>query len=159
MSTSKTILAVDDESHILHVVSLKLRNAGFNVITANDAEDAFDLAMTSGCSFGVGGCGACGGATIDLVITDFQMPGISGLELARKLHAEPGKSDLPVMLLTAHGLALEQVDLRRAGINVCLSKPFSPRDLLAKVDELLARHKRPPPSPKCAMICSEEVAP
>ncbi len=123
----KTILAVDDEAHILHVVSLKLQNAGFNVITARDAEEAFDAALAS---------------PIDLVITDFQMPGMSGLDLSRRLHKEPGKRDLPVMLLTAHGLALEQVELAQAGIAVALSKPFSPRDLLGKVHELLdAREK------------------
>jgi DNA-binding response OmpR family regulator len=125
MST-KTILAVDDEAHILHVVSLKLQNAGFNVITAKDAEEAVDAAA---------------GAPVDLVITDFQMPGMSGLELARKLHSEPGRMNLPVMLLTAHGFALEQVELAQAGIAVCLSKPFSPRDLLAKVNELLEKRE------------------
>jgi two-component system, OmpR family, alkaline phosphatase synthesis response regulator PhoP len=134
MSTTKTILTVDDEAHILHVVSLKLKNAGFNVITANDAEEAFDSAMAAG--------GPSGTPAIDLVITDFQMPGMSGLDLARKLHAEPGKKNLPVMLLTAHGLALEQVELGQAGINVCLSKPFSPRDLLAKVNELLEKQEQ-----------------
>jgi DNA-binding response OmpR family regulator len=122
----KTILAVDDEAHILHVVSLKLQNAGFTVITAKDAEDAFDAAST---------------AQVDLVITDFQMPGMSGLDLARKLHNEPGKKSLPVMLLTAHGLALEQVELAHAGVSVCLSKPFSPRDLLARVNELLEKRE------------------
>jgi DNA-binding response OmpR family regulator len=126
MSETRTILAVDDEAHILHVVSLKLQNAGFNVITAKDAEEAFDAAAAN---------------AIDLVITDFQMPGMSGLDLARKLHAETGKKALPVMLLTAHGLALEQVELTHAGISVCLSKPFSPRDLLTKVHELLEQRQ------------------
>lgn len=120
--TDKTILAVDDEVHILHVVSLKLKNAGYNVLTANDAEEALELAATT---------------PIDLLITDYQMPGLSGLELARKLHAEPGRRSLPAMLLTAHGLALEQVELAQSGINVCLFKPFSPRDLLEKVQQLL----------------------
>jgi len=124
--TGKTILAVDDEAHILHVVSLKLQNAGFTVITAKDAEEAFDAAST---------------AQVDLVITDFQMPGMSGLDLARKLHNEPGKKSLPVMLLTAHGLALEQVELAHAGVSVCLSKPFSPRDLLARVNELIEKRE------------------
>lgn len=122
--TDKTILAVDDEAHILHVVSLKLTNAGFNVLTANDAEEALELASSH---------------AIDLLITDFQMPGMSGLDLARKLHHEPGRRNLPAILLTAHGLALEQVELAHAGITVCLSKPFSPRDLLEKVHELLHR--------------------
>ncbi len=126
-TTNKTILAVDDEAHILHVVSLKLRNAGFSVIMAHDAEEAFDAAS---------------GTQVDLVITDFQMPGMSGLDLARKLHQEPGKRELPVMLLTAHGLALEQVELVQAGIAVCLSKPFSPRELLTRVHELLEEREK-----------------
>ena len=122
----KTILAVDDETHILHVVSLKLQNAGFTVLTANDGEEALEAAAS---------------APVDMMITDFQMPGISGLELARKIHSEPGRKNLPVMLLTAHGLALEQVELGRAGITATLSKPFSPRELLEKVHELLAQRE------------------
>jgi CheY-like chemotaxis protein len=120
--TDRTILCVDDEAHILHVVSLKLKNAGYTVLTANDAEEAMELAASS---------------PIDLLITDFQMPGLSGLELARKLHSEPGRKNLPSILLTAHGLALEQVELAHSGITVCISKPFSPRDLLDKVQQLL----------------------
>ena len=119
---SKSILVVDDEAHILHVVSLKLQNAGFNVITARDADEAFDAAASM---------------PIDLVITDYQMPGPTGLDLARRLHKESGKRDLPMILLTAHGLALDQVELARAGIACCLSKPFSPREVLAKVNALL----------------------
>src|ERR1051325_4526467 len=109
----KTILAGDDEAHILRGVSLKLKNAGYTVLTANDAEEAMELAAT---------------APIDLLITDFQMPGLSGLELSRKRHGEPGRRNLPAILLTAHGLALEQVELAQCGISVCISKPFSPRD-------------------------------
>lgn len=130
MST-KTILAVDDEAHILHVVSLKLQNAGFTVITANDAEEALEAAAT---------------AAIDLLITDYQMPGMSGLDLARRIHSEPGRRNLPAMLLTAHGLALEQVELARAGITACMSKPFSPRDLLEKVNELLQEREAATPA-------------
>jgi len=117
-----TILAVDDEAHILHVVSLKLKNAGYSVMTANDAEEALELAAT---------------APVDLLITDYQMPGMSGLDLARRLHAEVGRRNLPAILLTAHGLALERVDLAHAGISACLFKPFSPRDLLDNVHRLL----------------------
>jgi two-component system, OmpR family, alkaline phosphatase synthesis response regulator PhoP len=125
--SSYTILAVDDEAHILHVVSLKLKNAGYGVLTAKDAEEALEVAAS---------------APVDLLITDFQMPGMSGLDLARRLHAEPGRRNLPAMLLTAHGLALDQVELAHAGITVCLSKPFSPRDLLEKVNQLLQERDR-----------------
>ena len=125
--SAKTILAVDDEAHILHVVSLKLSNAGFKVLTANDAEEALETAAAG---------------PIDLLITDFQMPGMSGLDLARKIHGEPGRKHLPTVLLTAHGLSLEQVDLAHAGIHACLSKPFSPRNLLEKVNEMLDARER-----------------
>jgi DNA-binding response OmpR family regulator len=131
--SNKTILVVDDEAHILHVVSLKLRNAGFTVLTARDAEEALDAAL---------------GQAIDLMITDYQMPGQNGLELARRVHKEPGRRDLPIVLLTAHGLALEQVELAHAGIACCLSKPFSPREVLARVNTLLeATGAVPAPTP------------
>lgn len=124
---SKSILVVDDEAHILHVVSLKLQNAGFAVTTAPDGEEALEvLAVTP----------------VDLIITDYQMPGITGLELARRVHKEPGKRDLPMLLLTAHGLALEQVELGRAGISACLSKPFSPREVLSKVNSLIEERQK-----------------
>ena len=126
---AKTILCVDDEAHILHVVSLKLRNAGYHVLTAGDAEEAFEAASCS---------------PVDIVITDYQMPGVSGLALARRLHQEPGKRKLPIMLLTAHGLSLEQGELAAAGIHYCLSKPFSPREVLTKVAMLVESAERDP---------------
>jgi two-component system, OmpR family, alkaline phosphatase synthesis response regulator PhoP len=124
-----TILAVDDETHILQVVSLKLRNAGYNVLTAKDAEEALELAAAN---------------PIHLLITDYQMPGLSGLELAARFHNEPGRRHLPIILLTAHGLALEQVETARAGITLRLSKPFSPRELLETVQKLLQEHTPAP---------------
>lgn len=120
---TKTVLCVDDEAHILQVVSLKLQNAGFNVITAKDAEEALECAH---------------GIMVDLVITDFQMPGMSGLDLAKRMHKDPGRRDMPIILLTAHGLALEQVELNHAGISTVISKPFSPREILLKANELMA---------------------
>ncbi len=65
MST-KRIIAADDEAHILHIVSMKLRNAGYEVLTAMDGEEALDLCQTE---------------NPDMLITDYQMPYMSGLEL------------------------------------------------------------------------------
>ncbi len=126
-----TILVVDDETYILHVVSLKLRNAGYSVLTAKDGEEALEVAAAN---------------PVHLLITDFQMPGMSGLELASKFHGEPGRRKLPILLLTAHGLALEQVEMARAGITVRLSKPFSPRELLETVQQLLQPQPQTPPA-------------
>ncbi|HEY2587181.1 MAG TPA: response regulator [Tepidisphaeraceae bacterium] len=120
--SEKTILVVDDESHILNVVSLKLRNAGFRVITASDGQEALDLA---------------GQERPDLVITDYHMPHLSGLELCQRLRQSEATSDIPAIMLTARGYQLEPKDTEQSGIRRMLSKPFSPRNLLATVNEVL----------------------
>src|SRR6267378_5740593 len=119
MSASpKTILVADDESHILHVVSLKLRNAGYIVITARDGQEALELALAE---------------PPDLLITDYHMPQLSGLELCRRLKQKPSTSRVPAIMLTARGYDLEPADTQSSGILRMLSKPFSPRQLLATV--------------------------
>src|SRR5438477_3727127 len=120
----KTILVADDESHILHVVSLKLRNAGFRVVTARDGQEAFELAHQE---------------KPDLLITDYHMPQLSGLELCQRLKLDPLTSKIPAIMLTARGYHLEPHDTERSGILRMLSKPFSPRHLLATVNEVLAQ--------------------
>jgi CheY-like chemotaxis protein len=120
--SEKTILVADDESHILHVVSLKLRNAGFNVITARDGQEALELAQQN---------------RPDLLITDYHMPQLSGLELCQKLKQDPATSGIPAIMLTARGYQLEPHDTEESGILRMLSKPFSPRHLLSTVNEVL----------------------
>jgi two-component system alkaline phosphatase synthesis response regulator PhoP len=120
---AKKILVADDESHILHVVSLKLRNAGFDVITACDGQEALELALAE---------------RPDLVITDYHMPQLSGLELCQKLKEDPATANIPAIMLTARGYQLEPKDTEQSGICRMLSKPFSPRHLLATVNEVLA---------------------
>ncbi len=115
-------LVVDDESHITHVVSLKLRNAGFEVLTASDGEEAFDL--------------ACSHAP-HIIITDLQMPYMTGLELCERLRQNKATEAIPAILLTARGHALAASDLARTNIREVLSKPFSPREVLAKAERLL----------------------
>lgn len=120
---AKRILVVDDEAHITHVVALKLRNAGFEVETAADGEEAMDLARER---------------TPDLVITDLQMPYVSGLELCERLRAHGPTAQTPAIMLTARGHALAENDLARTNIRLVLSKPFSPRHVLDQVNEILA---------------------
>ena len=118
----KTILVADDESHILNVVSLKLRNAGFRVLTAGDGQEALDLATQE---------------RPDLLITDYHMPFLSGLELCRRMKQNETTSRIPAIMLTARGYQLEPSDTAESGILRMLSKPFSPRHLLATVNEVL----------------------
>src|SRR5256885_16357654 len=124
MSTgaSKTILVADDESHILHVVSLKLRNAGYRVVTARDGAEALEMAQNE---------------KPDLLITDYHMPQLSGLELCQRLKQDPRTSSIPAIMLTARGYHLEPHDTEQSGILRMLSKPFSPRHLLTTVNEVL----------------------
>jgi two-component system, OmpR family, alkaline phosphatase synthesis response regulator PhoP len=118
----KTILVADDESHILNVVSLKLRNAGFRVVTARDGQEAFEMAQSE---------------KPDLLITDYHMPQLSGIELCQKLKQDPSTSSIPAIMLTARGYQLEPGDTEQSGILRMLSKPFSPRQLLSTVNEVL----------------------
>jgi len=120
---NRKILVADDEAHILHVVSMKLRNAGYQVITAVDGEEALEL---------------CTAERPDLLITDFQMPFLSGLELCKNLRAQEETQDIPAMMLTARGFDISAEDMAEARISAVLAKPFSPREVLQKVNELLA---------------------
>lgn len=120
--SEKTILVADDETHILHVVSLKLRNAGFRVLTARDGQEALEIAQMQ---------------HPDLLITDYHMPQLSGLELCQRLKQDARTSDIPAIMLTARGYHLEPRDTEQSGILRMLSKPFSPRHLLTTVNEVL----------------------
>jgi len=120
----KTILVADDESHILNVVSLKLRNAGFRVITAADGQAALELATNE---------------KPDLLITDYHMPRLSGIELCRRLKQNPETSSIPAIMLTARGYHLEEQGPADHGIIEMMSKPFSPRHLLLTVNQVLER--------------------
>lgn len=116
------VLIVDDEAHIVQVVSLKLRNAGYHVLTAVDGEEAFEIACAE---------------HPDLIVTDFQMPYMTGVELCQSLVREPSTANIPVLILTARGYALDDEDLQIGNIKGVLSKPFSPRAILQQVQDLI----------------------
>ena len=119
---SKRILVCDDEPHILHVVATKLRNGGFEVLSAADGEEAFQIAVKE---------------KPDLLITDYQMPFLSGLELCAKLRVDPNTTAIPVIMLTARGFSIEEEDLSKTNIRKVLPKPFSPREVHRSVMEIL----------------------
>lgn len=120
--TAKRVLVVDDEIHIVHVVAIKLRNNGYEVVTADNGAEAFDLARKE---------------KPDIIVTDYQMPVMTGLELVCKLRQTAQTKDIPVILLTARSFAItkeQQDELQIAG---CLSKPFSPKELLCDIEDIL----------------------
>ncbi len=121
-AAGRRVLVADDESHILNVVSLKLRNAGYQVLTARDGQEALELAQQN---------------HPDLLITDYHMPMLSGLELCRRLRQDPATAGIPAIMLTARGYSLSDADTAHSGICRMLSKPFSPRHLLLTVEEVI----------------------
>jgi CheY-like chemotaxis protein len=119
----RKILIVDDEAYVLSLLSCKFRQLGDTVLTAVDGQEAWEVARRE---------------LPDLVISDFQMPVLDGLELARRLKSEPATSHIPVLMLTARGHRIEAGDLERTGVREILSKPFSTRELFAKAEQLVA---------------------
>jgi CheY-like chemotaxis protein len=121
------ILVADDEAYILQVVALKLRNAGYDVVTAFDGQEALGLLYTQGA---------------DIVVTDLQMPHMTGIALARAMSADPSLASIPVMMLTARGHLLREGEADSANIARVVHKPFSPRALLGEIESLLAERRR-----------------
>ena len=115
-------LVVDDEIHIVQVVAIKLRNNGFDVTTAENGAVGLELA---------------GEIDPDVIITDFQMPVMTGLEMVENLRKQESTQDIPVIMLTARGFAIEEEQREALKISASLSKPFSPREVLKTIEETL----------------------
>lgn len=120
--TDKKALVVDDEFHIVQVIAIKLRNNGFEVITAENGQQA---------------CKAAVDFKPDIIITDYQMPVMSGLEFIEKIRENADTARIPVIMLTARGFDIEEEQKERLRISACLSKPFSPREVLQTIEETL----------------------
>ena len=119
---SRKVLVVDDEIHIVTVVTIKLRNNGYEVITADNGKDAFDMACQE---------------MPDIIVTDFQMPIMTGIEMVKKLRNNESTKDIPVIMLTARGFAVEELQRNELHISELLSKPFSPKELLRCIEDTL----------------------
>lgn len=118
----KTILIVDDEAPIVHIIRYKLEREGYEVVTAGDGQEAYDLAQS---------------LNPDLIVTDFQMPVLSGYEMCIKLRASEVTADIPVVMVTARGHKLSPKELAETNIRQMICKPFSARELLVVIGELL----------------------
>jgi two-component system alkaline phosphatase synthesis response regulator PhoP len=121
MTASKVLIA-DDEIHIIHVVAIKLRNNGYEVVAANNGAEAYDLACRE---------------KPDIIVTDYQMPLMTGIELIEKLRKDEQTRDIPVILLTARSFAISQEWQENLHVASCLSKPFSPKELLKTIQDIL----------------------
>ncbi|HUF75581.1 MAG TPA: response regulator [Longimicrobiales bacterium] len=116
------ILVVDDEPHIRRVLDSMLGHEGFDVVLASGGAEALQ-AIASG--------------RIDLVILDLIMPGASGLEVLAKIRTDADNSDTPVIILTAKGQDADREAAFAGGADDFLTKPFSPKKLVARIREIL----------------------
>jgi len=123
--TANRILVADDEIHIIHVVAIKLRNNGYEVLSASNGAEAYELACTE---------------KPDIVVTDYQMRVMTGIEMIEKLRANDDTKNIPVVLLTARSFAVTKEQQEALGVSACLSKPFSPKELLKTLQDIL--HQR-----------------
>ncbi len=121
---SSRIVVADDESHITRAINMKLSKAGFDIETASDGQVAWEAIERE---------------IPAMLITDYQMPRLDGLELCRRVRADEATKDLPILLLTAKGFELDEEKMRAEyGIRKIVVKPFSPRELLKIVHETLS---------------------
>ncbi len=118
------VLVVEDEAAIAELVAMNLRHAGFEVVLANDA----DVAQRQVAS-----------ELPDLVLLDWMLPGQSGLQLAQRWRADARTRALPIIMLTARAAEDDRVSGLDAGADDYLSKPFSPKELLARIRAVLRR--------------------
>jgi DNA-binding response OmpR family regulator len=118
------VLIVDDDPDIRALVMYRLTASGYEVICADDGE---------------AGLAAAREHAPDLVLVDWMMPRLTGVELCTRLRAEPATAGIPVVLLTARTDDVAMRDGWEAGIDAYITKPFSPRELAARVDQILSR--------------------
>jgi two-component system alkaline phosphatase synthesis response regulator PhoP len=112
------ILVVDDEEAILELITFNLEKEGFLVETAADGQEALDkMAATPP----------------DLIVLDWMLPGIDGLEVCRRVRKNPKTADVPVIMLTARGEEVDKILGLELGANDYVTKPFSPRELAARI--------------------------
>jgi DNA-binding response OmpR family regulator len=129
--SGETILVVDDEPTIVEVVELYLLREGFKVLTAVDGHAALSAVRQQ---------------RPDLIVLDLMLPGLSGLDVTRQLRASGA---LPIIMLTARGEEADRVVGLELGADDYVTKPFSPRELVARVKAVL-RRAQPAPTPEPA---------
>ncbi len=118
------ILLVEDEPAIQELIAVNLEHAGHHVIRAKDAEGALGIVRN---------------ALPDLLLIDWMLPGMSGVALARQMRQEERTRAIPIILLTARSAETDKVAGLEAGADDYVTKPFSPRELLARIKAVLRR--------------------
>jgi len=121
---SELVMVIEDEKEIRDLVRYNLEKAGYRVAAAADGEEGLRQLFAS---------------RPDALVLDLMLPGMNGLEIVRELRAEPITHDLPILVLTARSAEMDKLLGFEQGADDYLTKPFSPRELVARVKSLLRR--------------------
>jgi two-component system alkaline phosphatase synthesis response regulator PhoP len=119
------ILVVEDEKNIRELIKFNLENAGFEVLTANDGQEALEQLSDE----------------IDLVVLDLMLPQIDGMEVCRRMRGSEELRQIPIIMLTAKGEEVERILGLEMGADDYMTKPFSPRELIARIKAIFRRIK------------------
>ena len=119
-----TILVIDDEKDLIELVRYNLENDGFDVIAATDGQSGLEVVKKH---------------RPDLVVLDLMMPGLDGLQVCQQLRADPRSASIPLIMLTAKATEADRIIGLELGADDYITKPFSPREVIARVKALLRR--------------------
>ncbi len=131
--SNERILAVDDEKPIIELLRYNLEKEGFKAFTCGNGEDALQLAKAE---------------LPDLILLDLMLPGLSGLDVCRKLKEYPPTAGIPVIMLTAKSEDSDVIIGLELGAEDYITKPFSPKVLIARIRTVLRRKNRKAPVPE-----------
>ncbi len=126
--TEKTVLIVDDEAPIREMIAVALEMADYHCLEASNAREAHSLIIDH---------------SPDLILLDWMLPGTSGIELARRLKKDEGTSEIPIIMLTAKTEEDNKIQGLEIGADDYITKPFSPRELVARLKAVLRRASPP----------------
>ena len=122
--SQRTVLVVDDEPYIGRIIQLKLESGPYRVELVQDGRSALDRLQAD--------------EPVDLILLDIMMPHLSGLDVLAELRQIPHRRSTPVIMLTAKGHETDREQAAVLGATDFLTKPFSPKKLLARIDEIFA---------------------
>ncbi|QXM05830.1 response regulator transcription factor [Crassaminicella indica] len=125
----KKVLVVDDEQHIIELIQFNLESNGYDVITSENGEDAIVIAQEE---------------MPDVIILDLMLPGIDGFEACKKIRNNEKTRKIPIIMLTAKGEETDKVLGLELGADDYLTKPFSVRELIARIKAILRRFEEIP---------------
>jgi phosphate regulon transcriptional regulator PhoB len=138
----RKMLVIDDEPDIVELVSYNLKKEGFDVASAADGEEALSMIRRG---------------NFDFLILDLMLPGIQGMELCRILRNDPKTAHIPIIMLTAKGEEVDRILGLETGADDYMTKPFSPRELIARVKAVLRRLSEKAETPQVVRIGDLEI--